>query len=73
MTLMNAKTRGAVFQFCGGVVGLVVAAVPIFAAKTAFGDLGRLALVVSVPFGVIIGMMMVKLLDFAYRILVEER
>ena len=69
---MNAKTRDAVFQCCGGMVGLVVAAGAIYAATTAFGELGKFVLVGSVPFGVVIGMMTVKLLHFAHRILVEE-
>jgi len=72
MKLVNAKSRGALFQVCGGVVGLVVAAAPIYAAKTAFGELGRFALLLSVPLGVIIGWLLVALLQFAYRILVEE-
>lgn len=69
---MNAKVRDAVFQLCGGAAGLLVAAAPIYAAKAAFGAPGKFAIVVSVPFGVIIGIITVKLLHFAYRILVAE-
>ena len=72
MTLMNTSRRNAVFQCCGGAVALIIAAGAIYAAKTALGEIGRFVLIVSVPFGVVIGGLTVKLLHFGHRILVDE-
>ena len=70
---MTAKARAAFFQLFGGAVALAIAAAGILGAEAAYGSAGRFALVLSVPAGVIIGMVTVKLLHFAYNILVKDR
>ncbi|HEV7239487.1 MAG TPA: hypothetical protein VGQ36_09625 [Thermoanaerobaculia bacterium] len=70
---MTPKTREIVFQLFGGGVALAVAFGGAWVGRTLFGSIGTFALVVSVPAGVIIGMLLIKLLQFADRTLIDER
>ena len=69
---MTPKAREVVFQLTGGGVALAIAVAGVCVGQELFGTLGTLALFVSVPAGVITGVLLIKLLHFAHRILVEE-
>ena len=69
---MTPKTREVVFQLSGGGLALAIAFGGTWLGQVLFGRFGVLALFVCVPAGVITGVLLIKLLQFAHRILVEE-
>lgn len=69
---MSAQVREVTFQLFGAGLALFIALGGVFLAQAVLGPVGRNALFVSVPAGVILGYATVKLLEFAYRLLVEE-
>lgn len=70
--MMTAKAREIVFQLCGGGVALIIAVAGIYAGQVLLGEIGKFALILSVPLGVVTGAATVKLLRFAHRVLVDD-
>lgn len=69
---MTPKAIEVVFQLTGGGVALAIAFAGAWMGQALFGPFGPLALFVSVPAGVVTGVLLIKLLQFAHRVLVEE-
>jgi hypothetical protein len=64
-------SRELQFEIAGAAVGLVLSYAITSLLVAAFGPWGKLALVISIPFGMLAGWTLVKLLLFARRILSE--
>lgn len=70
---MTDRSREIVFQLAGAVLALAVAFAGIFGGEALFGRFGKYALFLSVPAGVVIGFLLVKLLQFTYQLVFEDR
>lgn len=69
---MTARTRDVTFQLCGAGLALLISLGGIVIGQALLGPLGRYALMVSVPAGVILGYSVIRLLQFAHRVLADE-
>jgi len=70
---MTPKTREVVYQLFGGGVALAIAFAGAWVGRALFGPAGNFGLVLSVPTGVITGMLLIKLVQFAERVVVDGK
>jgi hypothetical protein len=63
--------KDAIYQSIGGLIAVAIAWGGVTWWRHLAGDAGILALIVSVPLGVVSGWLLIKLLYFAERVLGE--